>query len=382
MKKLRRLSLSYLGELRNQEFPDAYASICRKLEGCVITEEYVTECLELAIAKQGELGLLKNMRAKHLLTTTISELSKDRQDYFRLLNATVKNAFRSPFEEDRKAAKLLDLWLDRYREFIYKPKMSHQHNLVNQLNDDIANNPEIAKAMDTLNLIEILSSIEATTEDIKAAEDERSRDREAQSRAASELRRNATEAIKSLMDALRIAITLKSENSATYVGIWNEVCMKLGELNAATQSRRTRMRTAAKKAKENENEKGSEQPNDDDVDVKKEKKKEVQGDIQPTSTAPKSTSVMQSRPYSMLRMEEHMDGDLQNVEKANDDGAATNRAMNGDKTNKKKDVATYTLDGYAALDTSTGAGGFTDNTEEPPPREADTARHNGAMESD
>ena len=69
----KKISISYLGKLKNEKFPAAYASILRTMEGSVITEEYLTECLEVAKAKQDELGFLGNMRGKHPLTEVIRE---------------------------------------------------------------------------------------------------------------------------------------------------------------------------------------------------------------------------------------------------------------------------------------------------------------------
>lgn len=376
------MNISYLNKLRNQTFPVAYASILSTLEESVITEEYLTECLELANAKQDELGFLENKRAKHPLTKIISELIKDRHDYFLSLKGSVTNALKSPIQANREAAKLLAAWLERYQEYLKTPRMYEQTNLMNQLNQDIERYDNISEGMATLNQVEVFDSIKLITREIQQKLRERSKDRQSQTRMVNVLRREALEALKTLMNALDMAIKLNSENSTIYLGYWNEIVRTLDEFNAKALSRRTRKRNTAEK---------NEQPVDTEVDGEMDDVPE--GDTEMTPPAPKTTTAMRSRPYNVLRLNESMDMDLQTVEKAHEDWDATNDAMNGSGTINNNDVTTTngsdtakaddaTADNKAMDDAATDNSEQTSSAEETSPAESDTKAHNGATSED
>lgn len=342
MKK--KLSISYLGKLTNQKFPAAYASILTTMEESVITEDYLKECLEVAKAKQDELGFLGNMRSKHPLTKVISEMNSSRHAYLLSLRGSANNALKSPFDDERKAGMVLVAWLEKYHQQLTAPRIYEQHNLVNQLNEDIDKYENIAEAMTTLNIARVFSSIRMITEDIAKTHKQRTRDKNAGNRLARLLRTNALTELKRLMNALDVAITQNSENRAVYVGYWNDIATELDAHNAAAESRKTRKRTAAEK--------------DDKADGAEADGTEADGQMNQMGSmgndgadnAPKARSTgatataMRSSVYATAGAKGGMDMDLQNAEETNEDLATTSNATMGGGAINSNDVAT-TADG-------------------------------------
>ena len=124
-----KINVSCLNSLRNQEFPDALASIFTVLESDVIVEEYVIECLEIAKAERKKLGLLKSKRKGHPLSKTLRELNYNRQDYISSFRGRINYSLKSPIETERKAAKVLHAWLNRYSEYLSSPRIHEQNTL-------------------------------------------------------------------------------------------------------------------------------------------------------------------------------------------------------------------------------------------------------------
>lgn len=210
-----------------------------------MTEEYVAACFENAKAHKNKLGYLKNMKVKHHLSRIIRELNSDRQDYFLSLKGRVTYNLRSPNETERQGAKVLSLWLEGYREYLSIPRIHEQNLLVDQLSDDIETKARIGTAMREAGVMEIFESIELITSDIRTAYLQRSQEKEAQSRKVRALKSEAYVAMKTLLNAIGMAIELKSEDSDMYVGYWNEISRVLDQFNVKTLSRATRKKNAA-----------------------------------------------------------------------------------------------------------------------------------------
>ncbi len=319
---MRKLNISYLIRLRNQEFPEAYGTICSILERTEMTEEYVAACFENAKAHKNKLGYLKNMKVKHHLSRIIRELNNDRQDYFLSLKGRVTYNLRSPNETERQGAKVLSLWLEGYREYLSIPRIHEQNLLVDQLSDDIETKARIGTAMREAGVMEIFESIELITSDIRTAYLQRSQEKEAQSRKVRALKSEAYVAMKTLLNAIGMAIELKSEDSDMYVGYWNEISRVLDQFNVKTLSRATRKKNAAE---------GKEEPMEDLVDD--DKGGEAEGDTPVTRIAPKVISATtKSRPYSVYTLD-GMDNDVPNVVSANESSTTQPLALNGSETN-------------------------------------------------
>lgn len=367
--------------LRNQEFPDVFRAICSVLERDEISETYLAEFLEIAKAKKDELGLLKNMKMKHPITKTIGNLTRDRYDYLLSFRGRITNGLRSPLEAEREGAEVLAMWLDRYRAYFKLPRTSEQNTLVGQMEDDLDTNSTLSAALEDLGLTAIFNSIKLTTDEIELSFDMRSKDKEAQRIMARDVRNEAYEAMKRLINALDMAIEQNNENSEKYIGYWNEIGEILNMFNAKVQFRSTWHKRAA--------EKKNEQPIEGDVEV--EDGDDVpEGNVEPTRTTQKSTSVMRSRPYSVVRLNEHMDDDLQKFEKENESWISTNDAMKNSVTNE--DVSTSDdgntaqaddakTDNGATNNSAAGNGELTDDAQKTRETESGTTGHSDAKDS-
>ena len=379
---MHKLNVSYLNRLRNQEFPDVFRAICSVLERDEISETYLVDFLEKAKSKMNSLGLLKNMRMKHPITRTITQLTRDRHAYLLSLKGKITYGLKSPIIEERNAANVLDAWLDRYREYLKQPRTSEQNNLVAQMADDIDKFANINDAFNSAGLLNMFDSIKAITTDIELAYDNRSESMEDQRIMANKVRLEAYDAMKRLINALDMAIEEGNENSEKYKRYWNEISKILDMFYAKVQMRSTWHKYAA--------EKKNEQPVDNGVDG--ETGDDAEGNAPATRTTPRMTTAMRSTPYSTAGLNKGMDMDLQNGQPLNDSLTIDNDAddaMNGSVTFNNNDVATPTDGNKAQADdattqngtngeATTGNGELTSSDPKPATVDDDTTGHSDA----
>lgn len=379
-----KLNISYLNRMRNQEFPDVFRAICSVLERDEITETYLADFLDKAKAKKDGLGLLKNMMRKHPITKTIRDMTLDRHDYLSSLTGKITAGLKSPLADERKAAQVLDVWLERYSAYLKLPKTTEQNTLVEQMADDIEIDSDIDEAMESLDLNSTFDSIKIITADIQNAYDRRSEDMEAQRIMANKVRREAYRAMKRLINALDMAIEEDNENSEKYIRYWNEIGKILDQFYAKVQMRSTWYKYAAEKKK-------NEQPVDGEVDG--EMGDDANGNAPAARSTPRMTTTLRSTPYSTAGLNNGMGMDLQNGEETNEDLATTNDAMMGSGTINNNDVAAPTDGNTAQADdaktddvatseaTATGNGELTDGDAKTATADGGTTGHEGATDS-
>ena len=166
--KLKHFNASHMMQLRNQEVKSSFDEVLRSLDKEEIIVEYVSETLEDAKAESKKLVVLRNMTRKHHLTKTIREQTSDRYGYFTVITDTVKAELKSPFEDERSAAKVLNEWLEPYRKSLSKPLLGVQTTLLEEMSDEVDKVERVAEALTTLDLIRVFNSIKLITEDIKS----------------------------------------------------------------------------------------------------------------------------------------------------------------------------------------------------------------------
>ena len=339
---MKELHLSHMMRLKNQEFPEAFLTICSILERTELNEPYLAACLDLAKVEFNKLGLLKNRRRKHPLSRTLRELIFERHDYFSALRGRVTFCLKSPDAKERQAARVLHFWLEGYSELLSRPRMKQQNLLINQLLDDMSNSTAISDAMDDAGLRSYFNSIVDITQQIRDTILERSAERQKYREKAETLKRNAYETMKILTNALEMAIKLDSEDRDMYVDYWNEICGILTMFNTDARNRATRRRTAAEKE---EARKENEQPMEGDEDANAELDDEVLGDALegdanmddvPVVRSAKSRSIqtLRNEPYHVVRLNGNgdMGTDLQPLKEEVEEPVSTADAMNGSGT--------------------------------------------------
>ena len=241
-----------LTRLRNQEFPAAYGKIISVLENDEITVEYITQSLESVKAHKKNLVVLRNMKAPHQLTKIISDLKFKRHDAFLSLKGKVSSAMKSPIDNERKVAEILNTWLIRYHKFFSKASIHEQTSVFDEMMDEVNTKPSIQSAVNEGGVLSILDSIQSITTQIEEAYMTRNKEKVEASRKALLLKQTAYADMKMLLNSIEMAITLNEGNSTVFMGYVNEINLLMDVFKAKAQSRTTRRKNAAEEAETNQ----------------------------------------------------------------------------------------------------------------------------------
>jgi hypothetical protein len=344
--KLKHFNASHMMQLRNQEVKSSFDEVLRSLDKEEIIVEYVSETLEDAKAESKKLVVLRNMTRKHHLTKTIREQTSDRYGYFTVITDTVKAELKSPFEDERSAAKVLNEWLEPYRKSLSKPLLGVQTTLLEEMSDEVDKVERVAEALTTLDLIRVFNSIKLITEDIKSNITTRSTELSDERREAMMLKRSAYAKMVVFLNSIEMVLNMNGENKATYLRYANRINERLERYKAVVLSRSTRYKTAAEKEE--------------------------------ASATPPANRAMRSTPYNLTSsFDEGMDMDMQTKGKTNADSTTTD-ALNGSETETKNGS-----DNVAnANNATTNNGVLSNKTNGISPADSNTAAHNGANKID
>ena len=318
---MKKVSISFLSRLRNQEFPAAYGMICSILEEEEISVEYVSQSLASVMTQNEKLVFLRNMKRQHPLTRTIKHQTDLRNDYFSSLKGRVTSALKSPVETEREAAEVLNLWLHGYRQYLSTARIHEQTVLIEQMLEEYQSKLFLQEAVTKCGVQMILDSIAAITAEIKDSFVARSKEKTATKRKARILRRAAYNDLKTLIDSIKMVISLGDADSAVYLNYLEEIDDMMEVFRAKCESRATRRKNAALKAEEN-------QPEDHEND-------DQDGDTMPKESQPETAGT--SRKFNVMTLDGMDSHNGLTNESLNGDGVMNNSVKNGEAIDGKKE---------------------------------------------
>lgn len=248
------LNVGFLWGLRNQDFPEVITEICSIHDVDQIEELYVKESLERLKARDKELDFVMEMRNPHPLTEVLDKDCKDRRDNLVGLRRRIEGILKSPIKEERDSAKVLYLWLNKHRQYIYSLSIITQNRLVANLQTELATKEPISNALSSLGLVSVFDSIVALTTKIKRNTASRHTDNSAAKKKATVLRNAAYSDLVKFIKAYETALNLESPDTTFYADYGREISSRLDTYRSRYIARRTRMSNNATKQDQPEEE--------------------------------------------------------------------------------------------------------------------------------
>lgn len=212
------LNCSFLMKLSIQEFPHAIKEVCSIYDEEQVEELHVKESLSRLKAHEGDLQFMWKTRNPHLLTPVLQEQLRERKKYLLGLRARIKAIKKSPDKEERDAAKIVYLWINKHRDYIYSLSSVVQTRLVDNLITEMESVEEIGVALNFLNLTSVFDSIKMLSIEISANVTKRHDDTEKSKRQADEIKRAVYADFISFLWSLQTAINLESPDVGFYKG--------------------------------------------------------------------------------------------------------------------------------------------------------------------
>lgn len=233
-------NVSFLRELRNQEFPEVFNEICSIKDEEQIEELYVKESLERLKASNKDLDFVMEMRIPHRLTEVLEEQCLNRKNYLVALRSRVRATLNSPIVDERASAKVLYLWMNKHRQYIYNSSIILQNRLVFNLQTEANEKEAVQTALTSLDLFNVFDSIVSLTQIIKENNDIRYAENNAAMLKAISLRNTAYFDLVKFIKALETALNLELPTKTFYAEYGKAIASRLDTYRTRHLARRTR----------------------------------------------------------------------------------------------------------------------------------------------
>ena len=233
-------NVSFLRDLRNQEFPEVFNEICSIYDVDQIEELYVKESLERLKASNKKLDFVMEMRIPHLLTEVLDEQCMTRKTYLVSLRTRVRGILNSPIQEERASAKVLYLWMNKHRQYIYNSSIILQNRLVFNLQTEANEKASVQTALASLDLFNVFDSIVSLTQTIKENNDIRYADNNAALLKSISLKKDAYDDLVKFLKAFDTALNLELPNKTFYANYGKAIASRLDTYRSRLIARRTR----------------------------------------------------------------------------------------------------------------------------------------------
>ena len=243
---MKEFNFSFLGGLRNEEFPEFYYRLCSILEVDEVEDVNLKECLMEVISHEDELKFVMKMRNPHRLTAVLADYAEERQSYVISLKGKVFASLKSPIKVERDAAVILAAWMDKHwKGKLYRSSLTTHSNMVRNMMQDQSFSADIQSAIEDLVLMPAIDPIVSVTTNIDEALSVRSREQVANVRKALLIRGAAYKSLKKFFKAVEIALSLEKEGKHFYLDYSKLIDNYLDYYRVRYLARNTRRKNAA-----------------------------------------------------------------------------------------------------------------------------------------
>lgn len=237
--------VSFLNKLTNQEFPELVNNIVSIKNADDVDVYFVKAKLEKVLSHNDELKFVMKMRNPHPLTEPLQNNKNLRKRYLISLNGRIRSSFHSPIAEEKIAAKVLIMWMNKHRKHLYKASVVLQNRMVDNMITDMELNSDIGDSLTALGLLPVFESIQDITQIIRDDFTQRNEEQAAAVLKALEIRRKVYASLVELLKTIDIALSMEEVGEHFFLDYSREINQYLDLYRATYYARITRKRNAA-----------------------------------------------------------------------------------------------------------------------------------------
>ena len=241
-----------MNRLINHDFPRAYTLIVAQFETEEFTVEDVLQAYAAIKVHNEELNFVKEGAAKHRLSKPIAQLRDERHEYLLSLRGRVVYSLKSHVDGERKAAIVIDEWLEKEHKFLRSKSIQKQAESVNRLAHDITLMPELATHLETLGISSAMDSLVSVSKQLDTLYLMRNAEKKAATRKAKQIRDDAYAGMKTFVQAIEQAIKLTKGDIGQHLNYFRLIDGIMTDFDSAQMSMETRRKKAAEEAKANQ----------------------------------------------------------------------------------------------------------------------------------
>lgn len=222
------LHINFMNNLQNYEFAKLYNYICNLIDAEKLQNPDAREACEAVKSHMGEIAQMLPETGKHELTDTMNEKAHKRTEYLISVRKQVEGLKLSYSNEKRAAAVVLTNWLEKQGKKLYRPFLTKQSRLVENLIFERQQHTEIDEAITFLGFDLDLEEIYDLTKDINTNFMKRLKENSARTKKSKLIRKAAYRDLKRLTGILN-AYSERDENKKKDI-IYEEYSRELKNL--------------------------------------------------------------------------------------------------------------------------------------------------------
>ncbi len=158
-------NLGWLYQLRNDEHPVMVGQICTAIDNYSVVDERVNAAAARVKAHLEPLEGVKVHVKKDELSPTLRSLHKRRRQTIVSLQMQVRGLLRSPLEDQRNAAGVLTLWLEKHQGELVKRGYVGLTKRISQVVTEAENEVNVKEALTSVGLITLIPQLKQQNEE-------------------------------------------------------------------------------------------------------------------------------------------------------------------------------------------------------------------------
>ena len=241
---MEKMHVSFIKDLRNYEFSLLISNIGNLIAKSESENSSLQKAATNLQSHHNELLQLKDTKPSHYLTEVINKKVHNRTEHLIYLRYRIEGALKSPFPQERVAAKRLMYWIDPYRKELFKPSIRLQGVAVKFLKHDRDKSADIQKFIRVLNLDSLLDILVDITTEIKSLVAKRVKDKTRRAVDSKEVRGAAYHDLKVLISVMNGVYNLSDSTQER-----DQIATLSSEINEYLTEFRRELRSRTTKSK-------------------------------------------------------------------------------------------------------------------------------------
>lgn len=239
-----KLQIGFMRELRNSEFAGVIREVAKSLACVQTNEQPLAQLIDRMQYHSKEMYYLEDQKPSHPLTQVIGGLTQKRTNYLISLRLQNEGKMLSHKAEEQYAAKVLHLWMHKYRKSLFVASIIPQTASIMAMLAEKNSRSIIQQSLVTLRLDDLFEEIVEVTNEIVHHENVRMDDIPNKSRKGKALRSAAYADMGILVNIVGAMTAVDTENREgnIYYGLGLSIQLHLKKAHTVLKSRITKRR--------------------------------------------------------------------------------------------------------------------------------------------
>ena len=248
MEPMKELHINFMNNLQNIQFAKLYNQICISVESELLEKGNDQEACQNVKNQVAEINQMLPDPLIHELTVVVNKKVRIRTNYLISLRKQVEGLKITYCENKISAAIVLSYWLEKQSGKLYRPSITSQSRLVENLMHEREQNTEIDAAITFLRLDGLIAAIDVINKEIDANFMQRNKELSARTKKSKAIRKAAYNDLRLFVSSINLFVGMhKKKNEDT---IYHQYSREINNLLISYNTKQKSKNTKRKNKKE------------------------------------------------------------------------------------------------------------------------------------